>query len=73
MTARAQQGHPYLYRGARVVALESGTLVNVLHVDEAAPHRWRTSMVLANSLKPAPLRYLGNQIPEGTTCSAARP
>lgn len=68
----AQQGHPYLYRGERVIALEAGTLVTVLHVDDSAPQRWRTSRVLARSLKPAPLRYLGNQLPEGA-CSAAHP
>lgn len=68
----AQQGHPYLYRGARVIALESGSQVKVLHADEAGPS-WRTECVDASSLTPQPLRYLGNQLPEALPCCAARP
>lgn len=72
MTRRAEQGHPYLYMGERVIALESGPLVKVLFVENATPC-WETERVDANSLTPAPLRYLGNQLPEGEPCSAARP
>lgn len=58
----AQQGHPYLYRGARVIALESGSQIKVLYADESSPS-WRTEHVDASCLEPQPLRYLGHQFP----------
>lgn len=60
---RAQQGHLYLLNGQKVLALESGLLVQVLHFNQDQPWVGHVSTVSAEKLVPQPMKYFQGQIP----------
>jgi hypothetical protein len=64
MTTIAQQGHLYRWRGVDVIALETGSLVDVREIDPDAP-LWigRKEEAIADALTPLPMKYFHGQIP----------
>lgn len=63
MTAVAQQGHRYRYRGQDVLALDSGPVV---WVGELWPGElWFSRQWLADAvdLQPLPMRYFHGEVP----------
>ena len=60
---RAQQGHLYTYQEQKVLALESGTVVRILHFNVDRPWVGHVSIVSAEKLVPQPMKYFNGQIP----------
>lgn len=54
----AKQGRPYLLDQEKVIALESGTKVKVLHFNAECPWTMNIKQVAAKLLTPLPSKYL---------------
>jgi hypothetical protein len=60
-----QQGHKYLLNGSPVVAMNSGTLVRVLHYRPSQPWYGHVeSNVQASQLLTQPMKYFHGEIPK---------
>ena len=57
-TIYAKQGRPYLLNQEKVIALESGTQVKVLHFNPECPWAMNIKRVSAELLTPLPSKYL---------------
>jgi len=57
----AHQGHPYLFDGRKVIALETSQTPKVLFITTDV-YSWETKLVDARYLIPQPSRYLHGQI-----------
>lgn len=63
----AQQGHVYNFMGQKVMAMDSGEIINVREVRDGrdpwdmlgSPER-----VHSSQLKPLPMVYFGGQVPQ---------
>lgn len=60
--SRVEQGHPYLLRGQKVIALESGEQPEVLIVNDHKPWRNDTEFVSARELVCMPMKYLSGAV-----------
>lgn len=54
----AKQGRPYLLDQDKVIALESGITVKVLHFNAECPWAMNIKRVAADLLTPLPSKYL---------------
>ena len=62
MNQPAQQGHAYEYEGVRVLAMESGTEVEVAVIHD----QWLGEKFVARveDLEPLPMAYFHGQVPQ---------
>ena len=62
MNQPAQQGHAYEYEGVRVLAMESGTRIDVAIIHD--PWLGQRMTVDAKDLEPLPMAYFHGQVPQ---------
>jgi hypothetical protein len=61
----AQQGHKYKLGDITVIAMQSGSVVEVRELDHTETYPLgKATSVKASWLRPMPMKYFGNEVPK---------